>query len=112
VSSRDALRVFRPKVHKFDHDGQTLHVRALSGAGRAKYLELCRTGNDGSPAMARVVALGLCEEDGTLTYNVDNDKDVAEIEQVDGAVLQAVVFKLYEVSGLTKKAMEEAEKKS
>jgi hypothetical protein len=112
VSSRDALRAFKPKVHAFDHAGQTLHVRSLSGSGRSKYLELCRAAGDGSPSMAKVVALGLCEEDGSLTYNVDNEKDIAEIEQVDGEVLQAVVFKLYEVSGLTKKALEEAEKNS
>lgn len=62
--------------------------------------------------MAKVVALGLCEEDGALTYNVDNEKDIAEIGEVDGAVLQAIVLKLYEVSGLTKTAIEDAEKKS
>lgn len=110
MSSRDSLRAFKPKVHVFDHEGQTFHVRALSGAGRTKYLDLCHTG-DGTPSMAKVVALGLCESDGSLTYNVDNDKDIAEINEIDGAVLQAIVFKLYEVSGLTKKALEEAEKK-
>lgn len=109
MSSRDALRSFKPKVHQFDHQGQTFHVRALSGAGRAKYLDLCKNDN---PPMAKVVALGLCEEDGALTYNADNEKDIAEIEAVDGEVLQAIVFKLYEVSGLTKKAIEAAEKNS
>lgn len=62
--------------------------------------------------MSKVVALGLCEADGTLTYNVDNDADVKEIDEIDGAVLQAIVFKLYSVSGLTAKAVEEASKNS
>jgi hypothetical protein len=109
MSSRDSLRSFRPKVEKFEHGGQTFYVRGLSGAGRARFLEMSR---DGSPPMAKVVALGLCEEDGTLTYNVDNEKDIAEINEVDGAVLQLIVLKLYEVSGLTAKAIEDAEKKS
>lgn len=113
MSSREALRAFRPRVHQFDHQGQTFHVRALSGAGRAKYLELCRTSHDGaSPPMSKVVALGLCEPDGALTYNVDNEADIKEIDEIDGSVLQVVVFKLYEVSGLTAKSIEEASKNS
>jgi len=112
MSSRDALRSFRPKVHQHEYEGKSFHIRALSGAGRAKYLELVAAAGDSSPSMAKVVALGLCEEDGVLTYNVDNEKDVAEINEVDGAVLQSIVFKLYEISGLTKKAIESAEKNS
>lgn len=112
MSSRDSLRSFRPKVEKFDHDGKTFYVRALSGAGRARYVELCRGGGDAGPPMGKVVALGLCEEDGALTYNVDNDKDIAEIGEVDGAVLQAIVIKIYQVSGLTSKAIEDATKNS
>jgi hypothetical protein len=110
MSSRDALRAFKPKVHKHEYEGQTFHVRSLSGAGRAKYLELCNE-KDG-PRMSKVVALGLCDESGNLEFNVEQEKDVAEIESVDGAVLQSIVFKLYEVSGLTKKALDEAEKNS
>lgn len=112
MSSRDSLRSFRPKVHRFEHGGQSFFVRALSGAGRALYLELCRVAGDGGPPMAKVVALGLCEEDGSLTYNVDNDKDIAEISEADGAVLQVIVIKLYQVSGLTTKAIEDATKNS
>lgn len=109
MSSRESLRSFRPKVHSFDHGGQTFFVKSLSGAGRARFLELSK---DGSPPMAKVVALGLCEEDGALTYNLDNEKDVAEISEVDGAVLQAIVIKLYQVSGLTATAIEDATKNS
>lgn len=112
MSSRDSLRSFRPKVEKFEHSGQTFYVRALSGAGRARYLDLCRAGGDAGPSMAKVVALGLCEEDGALTYNVDNDKDITEIGEVDGAVLQAIVIKLYHVSGLTATVVEDATKNS
>ncbi|MBL8268057.1 hypothetical protein [Steroidobacter sp.] len=112
TNSRDSLRSFRPKVEKFEHGGQTFHVRGLSGAGRARYLELCRAGGDAGPSMAKVVALGLCEEDGSLTYSVDNDKDVTEIGDVDGTVLQAIVFKLYQVSGLATQAIENASKNS
>ena len=109
MSTRDALRTFKPKVHSFEHGGQTLFVKALSGAGRAKFMELCK---DGAPKMGKVVALGLCDEDGTLVYSVENTKDVEEIDAIDGAALQAIVFKLYEISGLTAKAIEEAEKNS
>lgn len=113
MSSRESLRAFRPKVHQFEYEGQTFHVRAMSGAGRAKYLELCRASHDGSsPPMSKVVALGLCEPDGALAYNIDNDADIKEIDEIDGAVLQAIVFKLYEVSGLTAKSVEDASKNS
>src|SRR5688500_7396930 len=103
MSSRESLRAFRPKIHKHEYEGKTFYVRALSGAGRAKYLELVQAGGDSGPPMAKVVALGLCEEDGSPSYS-DNEKEIAEINEIDGAVLQSIVFKLYEVSGLSKKA--------
>jgi hypothetical protein len=96
-------------VHKHEYEGKTYYVRSLSGSGRAKFLSLQ---TDDKAHMAKVVALGLCEEDGALTYNIDNESDIAEVLECDGATLQSIAFKLYAVSGLSSKALEEAEKNS
>lgn len=109
MSSREVLRTFRPKVHKHEYEGQAFHVRALSGAGRSKLLSIV---NDDKNQLAKIVTLGLCEEDGSLSFNVDNEKDIAEIQEIDGSVLQSIAFKIYEISGLSVKEIEKAEKNS
>lgn len=112
MSTRDVLKKATPKVHPVELDDGVVYVRALSGAGRQRYLDMASDGQTPSPA--RIAALGLCEADGTLVYDLDadDDVDVKELEELDGGVLDRIATRLFEVSGLTKTADENAEKKS
>lgn len=116
MSTRDVLRKVKPKVYPVTVDGgAVVHVRALSGAGRAKYLEINKKHIDaGEPAApaSKIVALGLCEEDGTLSYDVESVKDIAELNETDGKELEKIALEIFRVSGLTADAGEEAAKKS
>ena len=112
MSTRDVLRAAKPKIHKIDTEHGDLYVRGLTGAGRALYLGLVNdAGNEGVP-MHRTAALGLVEADGTPAYDIENEDHMRELAQVDGNLLQTICMKLFEVSGLSKKATEDAEKKS
>lgn len=112
MSTREILRRAKPKVHPCDICSGTVHVRALSGAGRAAYLALAAKHEPGLPPSHEIVALALCEEDGILSYDYANPRDITELSEVDGDDLQKIVAKIFEVSGLTKEALETAEKKS
>lgn len=108
MTSREAVRSFKPRVVRCVHEGQVFHVRGLSGTGRAQYLAIAKAEDEF--ILHKVVALGLCEEDGSLVYNVDNKSDLEELMAIDGEALQAIALKVYEISGLTKKAVEDAPK--
>lgn len=115
MSVRDALKKSRAKVHSVViSTGDSVYVKAMNGAARALFTQLGKE-QDGLP-MHVVAALGLCEEDGTMLFDCSTDKGLAlakmELSEVDGIDLQTICLKLYEVSGLTSKAIEEAEKKS
>jgi hypothetical protein len=112
MSTRDKLRQAKPKVTTVDTDHGSIHVRALSGAGRAAYFALVNEAGDGMAPMHKLAGLGLCEPDGTLAYDLDKPDDVAELAAVDGDVLQRICMALLDVSGLSQRAREEAEKKS
>lgn len=116
MSTRDVLRKAKPKFYPCEISGGTVHVRALSGAGRAAYIELVRKYDPATPPTHEIAALGLCESDGTLTYDSDDEKEraklLAELSQVDGEDLQKISLKIFEVSGLTKDAAEDASKNS
>lgn len=112
MSTRDVLRKAKPKVHSVDISSGTVYVRALSGGGRDAYLDLVKESEPKGPPSHRVAALGLCEEDGTLSYDTADKKQMDELHQVDGEDLQKISMKLFEVSGLTEKSVDDAEKKS
>jgi hypothetical protein len=109
MSTRDLIRKRKPKVHKVTVDGDDFYVKAFSGATRAEYLTIMK-GNEGVPPFAKIVSLGLCESDGTLTYDVESEKDIAELSETDGKTLELIAMELFRVSGLTKEASEEAAK--
>jgi len=95
-----------------DDPDEVVHIRALSGAGRIKYLELSKK-FDGVVPATHIAALGLCDEGGSLCFNVDKSADIEELSvDVDGEVLQIIANEVFRVSGLAKDAIEEAEKKS
>lgn len=110
MSTRDTIRKARPKVHAVETPDGPVYVRALSGAGRQRYLDFVEAA-DGKVPYGRVAALALCEPDGTMVYDPEEPADVEECAEIDGQTLDSICMKLFEVSGLTKKAGDDAEKK-
>ena len=112
MSTRDVIRKAKPKVHACEISTGTVHVRALSSGGRAAYLALVEKNKPGSPPTHDIVALGLCEENGAVAYDVANEKDMDELRELDGVDAEKIAIRIFEVSGLTKSAAEAAEKNS
>lgn len=112
MSTRDVIRKAKPKVHPCEISTGTTHVHALSSGGRAAYLALVAKHKPGSTPTHEIAALGLCEDDGTQSYDPTNEKDMAELFEMDGVDAETVALKIFEVSGLTKTAAENAEKNS
>jgi hypothetical protein len=112
MSTRDVLRKSKPKVAAVEISSGQVFVRALSGAGRSAYMDLVKSADPNAPAVHRIAALGLCEEDGALVYRVDDEAAIKELGESDGDDLQKIALKLFEISGLASKSVEEAEKNS
>jgi hypothetical protein len=111
-TTREIIRAARPKVHQLETDHGALYVRGLTGAGRATYLGLVHEAGDAGVPMHKTAALGLCESDGTLVFDITNEEDMTELSEMDGDLLERICLKLFDVSGLSRRAQDEAEKKS
>ena len=115
MSVREALKKSRAKIYPLDISSGRVFVKALNGISRQLYTDLSRK-SDGNLPLYTVAAIALCNEDGSSVFDVSTDKGVAlaniELQEVDGADLQDICMKLFQVSGLTKDAVSEAEKKS
>jgi hypothetical protein len=113
MSTRETLRRLRPKVTTVETAEGPVFVRAMSGVGRMEYFRLVREAGDGGMApMHEIAALGLCDQDGTLVFDVENPADLAELAAFDGDVLQRICMALLDTSGMSARAQEDAEKKS
>lgn len=114
MSVRDVLKKSRPKVHVVEISSGPVYVKAMSGEARQLFMDMNKA-VEGMAAMHSIAALGLCEEDGTMLYDCTNERGLAvantELKEMDGGDLGKIVSRLYEVSGLTKSAEEQAEKK-
>lgn len=112
MSTRDKLRAkAKPKIDYVDLDGERIPVRALSGMDRARYsARVSETKDNGGLSVHEIAAFGLCEDDGSLSYDFQNPEDVAELQAFDGAFLERVSLKLFDLSGLTVKSDEDAAK--
>jgi hypothetical protein len=114
MSVREILKKSRPRVFPVEISCGTVYVRGLSGAGRQKFIDMNKA-VEGIAAMHHVAALGLCEEDGTLCFDISTDKGLVmselELKDMDGADLGKIVSALYEASGLMSNAEKDAEKK-
>lgn len=113
MSVRETIRKARPTISEYQlQDGNKVWVRALSGTGRAAYSEYVSQARDNGGIRPEVIAaMGICEEDGTLAYDWRNPADLQELlEHLDGQDLDGIGLRLFEISGLTKRAVEEAEK--
>jgi hypothetical protein len=93
--------------------GKDIQVREFSGPLRAtysEYIEASKTNGGVKPEV--VAAMAICEADGTLAYDWQKPEDLQElVDHISASDLDAIGLKLFEISGLTKKAVEEAEKK-
>lgn len=111
MSTRGALRVAgRPRVEELKVGDLVMHVRALSSAGRSAYVQA--VSGDRPAAMHEIAILGICEEDGTLSYDATKPDDVAELAGLDGGLLKTAVLKILDISGLGETALADSEKKS
>jgi hypothetical protein len=113
MSVRELIKKSRPRVHACETSVGTMYVKGLSGASRQQYSELSK---DGTLPLHTIAALALCEEDGSMLFDLSSDKGVAiantELKEMDGVDLQAICLTLFEVSGLAKDSASNAEKKS
>lgn len=112
MSARErARKAAAPKIDAVEWGGERHYVRGMSGKLRGVYSALVQEKKDkGGVPVEVIAAFGICEEDGTLAYDYAKPADIAELEDRDAGFLTAVALKLFELSGLTEKAVEEAEK--
>lgn len=115
MSVRDTLKKSRAKVHPLEISTGTVYVKAFNGHTRHQYTEMSREKNFQLP-LHTTAALALCEEDGSLLFDVSTEKGVAlanlELQEVESTDLQKIVLELFKVSGLAKDSVSDAEKKS
>lgn len=114
MSVRDTIRKARPTVAEYTlTDGSKVWVRAMSGAGRAKYMAYVEKAKANGGIRSEVIAaMGLSEQDGTLVFDIEVEADLAEVRNLDGQDLDGIGLKLFEISGLAKGAVEDAAKNS
>jgi len=112
MSTRDLLRASKPKVHPVEISIGKVHIRALTGSGRAAYLDLVAKYEPKAAPTHEIAILCLCHETGQLEFDLEKPEDIADVANMDGEDLQKIVLKLFEVSGLSKASAEAAEKNS
>jgi len=109
---------------------KTIHLRAMSGAERDRYMLYLETpapapapgaaaaaGTDDAakeeePAMlrsARLLAMTIVEEDGTRSFDPDSAADLELLNGRNGAVLDRLVGEVAEINGLTADEVKDAE---
>lgn len=101
----DTLRRLRPRIHPLETPEGLLYVRSLNGAARAEL-------GNGQATPAKIAAYSLCSPDGALLFNPRDDESVSECDELDGKALDLIVARVFELAGLTKEAIDNAEKKS
>lgn len=115
MSVRDTIRKAKPTVSEYAlTDGSKVWVRAFNGTGRANYIAYIEKakGNGGIHSEA-VAAMALCDEDGTLAYDFQKQADLDELrDKLDAQDIDGIGLRLFEISGLAKNALEDAEKNS
>lgn len=112
---RESFLSLKPRIEpltiKVDGVEKLFYVIGFNGERRARWREIVLR-NEGKECLSEVIALGVCNEEGALLFDVSNAEDIAKIAALDGKVQQDAAIKVYEVSGLTDKAEETAKKKS
>lgn len=101
------LSKFKPVPVEVEINGDKMFLISMNGARRAMYRDKLKDG----VGAEFVVALTLCDAEGKLEYDCNNEDHIKELKEVDGSVLDKIAMKAFEVSGLTDKASSDAEKK-
>jgi hypothetical protein len=105
----DIVAASQPAIVRKEIDGKVYFLRPLTGAGREAYLRYVRdTANFTVPGIA---LFGLCDESGNVLGDPFNADHRAKIGSCDGQLTQTLADYFLDISGLTQKAVDEAEKK-
>lgn len=96
---------------------EPVYVRTLTGAQSDKFKVFARkytnpTDDQVIGMQARMVAFGLCDENGVAPFDPDNADDVAEINEMPADLLDVIGTAFLTNNGLTKDAQEAAKKNS
>jgi hypothetical protein len=112
MSTLEVLRKAKRKVHPCEISTGTVYVKSMGSVERAAYSARVTKGD--MPPMHEIAALGLCDEDGTICYDLSKEESRRQLDadklDIDGDDWQKIALKIFEVSGLTKEAREESEK--
>lgn len=101
----------QPKIKALEFEGVTHYVRALNGKGRREFRALSNEYKDkGGIGESEMAAMGLCDEAGVLKYDWKNPEHIAQLDAADGGFLEQVSTRFMDLSGLSTKADEQAEK--
>ena len=114
MSVREVVRKRRPKVVELElPGGDKVWIKSLSGEGRAHFRDIVEKSKVNSGLKSEsVVAMALCESDGTLTYDFENPDDLKEIREMDGADVDLIFLRFLSVSGLNTESVEQLQKNS
>jgi hypothetical protein len=102
----------RPPVHAVEISGKKFFVRAMGPIARTVYVSLvmeAAASNSNVPPHL-IVAAGICDSDGKLPDEEEKPAIIEELRTLDGGELTRASRKVLELSGLTKEALEKAEK--
>lgn len=113
MSVRETLKKHKPRLVEVEWNGDKLWVKGMSGADRQDYRNrVTKAEANGGFKNEYAFALAVRDENGVRQYDPDNADDIAEISELDGDLIDRVVLAYLGASGLTKKAVEDAEKNS
>ena len=103
------------RVVSFDYDGETIHVRSMSGFDRDSHSTFILKRNNGgkvtNPAGIRehAVALSLCDADGKPVFD-DKEKAVAELSECSVSFIDAVYEQVDKLNKLSDEQVKETAK--
>jgi hypothetical protein len=98
--------VVRRKRYEVDHGGQTFTVTEPNGHALDVLMPLLNKveGDDIGKAPARfwatLICAGLCEDDGTMIYDVTDNADIEEVMNESPAILKVLGNKIASLAGL------------
>jgi hypothetical protein len=111
MSVRDTIRASRPRPFTVDTPAGPITVRPLNGRRRDEYIQSLL--KKGRLSQCEQAAWAIWDDEtDQLAYNADNPADIAELHEMDGAVLGQIVNSFLVESGIVEKSVEDAEKKS
>lgn len=90
-------------------DGATVIVQGMSGKARDVF-EATMVGADGKQKPARramLAAMGWVDDQGVPLYDAANEADLAELDALDGALLEQIAAAMLRLSGIGQAAQDD-----